>query len=140
MNFERSITFRPAYDKRSSDPAKNYGIGSVRVRFVLKGSSGAVQFVLVTNWFLPHIQLDLDRKYRDHEMFCHPDPTDLGYHSPTPRYEGQTSMGECDLLDGECYYDGSGLNAEPIYQRLLRDGHEGVWEELEAYYAEVFEA
>lgn len=70
-----------------------------------------------------------------------PLPTDLGYHSFTPRYEDQTCISEsCEWLDGKpCYYDGSGLNAERIYDVLLKEGDEGVWRELEIYYMELFE-
>jgi hypothetical protein len=68
-----------------------------------------------------------------------PMPADLGYHSWMPRYEGQSAM-DCHLSpNGICYYDGSGLNAEPIFSVLLREGSDGVWRELEKYYASVFE-
>ena len=47
-------------------------------------------------------------------------------------------MESCDVLEDGWYYDGSSLNAEPVYQRLLREGNDGVWAELEGYYAEMF--
>mgnify|MGYP000162019359 CR=1 FL=1 len=105
-------------------------------------------------------------------IFC-PFAVDLGYHSPVPRWEGQTAIGstrrkpgefihedfgdgvlhkmpvwedvpeaewpKCDYLDNcPCYYDGSSLNAEPVYQILLSFGEEAVWKYLEDYYHETF--
>lgn len=55
-NFERIVDIRPAFDKRDPDPAKDYGIGACRIAFVLKGPKGAVQFVIGTDWYLPHTQ------------------------------------------------------------------------------------
>lgn len=109
---------------------------------VLKGEKGAVQFVVYTGWHLPHVTKELDQKpvYRDRpHLLCHPMPADLGYHSPIPQYEGQRPMeGVCQELGGTCYYDGSGLNAERVFEVLLREGSDGVWRELEEYYTSVF--
>ena len=45
----------------------------------------------------------------------------------------------CPWLDGRrCYADGSSLNAEPVFQRLLREGDAGVWQALEEYWQETF--
>lgn len=136
---EKIVQFLPAFDKRNSDPSKNYGIHGVDLRMILKGDNGAVQFVLYTNWQLSHVQAETDRKYFD-KFFYQPMPADLGYHSPTPRYEGQDKM-KCDLFpSGECYYDGSSLNAQRIFNVLLVEGDEGVWRELEKYYKELFDS
>lgn len=137
---ERLIQFVPAWDRRSADPSKDYGVHGVELRFVLKGEKGAVQFVLYTNWQLPHVREELDRKNRDH-FFCRPQPADLGYHSPVPLHEWQSPCNDsCEYLDGKpCYYDGSSLNAMPVYGRLLREGDEGVWNALEDYYHSIFE-
>ena len=134
MNFERITRWQPAYDKRDADPAKNYGIHGMTLRFILKGERGATQFVIYTNWHLRHIQDERDGRQR-HHFSCHPMPADLGYHSPTALYEGQTGRGDCDLLpDGKCFYDGSTLNAEPVYWRFVAEGEDAVWAELEDYY------
>ncbi len=135
----REICFFPAWDKRSDDPKKNYGIHGVELRFHLVGPDLAVQFVLYTNWQLPHVREELDAKTTNPcypHLLCHPMAADLGYHSRTPRYDDQKPMlGSCDLLGGApCYYDGSALNAERIYDVLLREGDKGVWRELQAYY------
>lgn len=135
---ERRVEFSPAYDKRSDEPGKNYGIGAVVLRMYVIGPDGAVQFVAHTDWHLPHVDAHLRRNFPQHprgEVMA----ADLGYHSKVPQYDGQEVMKECcDLLGCACYYDGSGLNAEPILDVLLREGSDGVWRELERYYAETF--
>ena len=134
----REIVFRPAYDKTD----EGYGVHGVELAFYLKGDLGAVQFVLYTNWHLPHVQEKMDKRMDRQfpHLSCHPQPADLGFHSPKPTYEGQeTIRDECPFLDDKpCYYDGSTLNAESIYQTLLTKGHEGVWQELEDYYKSIF--
>lgn len=130
--FERIVTFTPAFDRRDPNPHKDYGIHGVELRMVLKGTLGAVQFVLYTNWHLPHVVEEQEGKIP--ARLWRPMPADLGYHWREARYPDQEAR-ECHLLDGaQCFYDGSGLNAEPIYQTLLREGSEGVWRELETYY------
>lgn len=130
---KREIRFIPAYDKRNSDPKKNYGIHGVTLAFYLSGDKGTIQFVVYTNWHLEKVQKELDAKHNYSEggrwlhLSCHPQPADIGYHSPTPKYEGQSSMNaECEFIKGPCYYDGSSLNAEPIYWKLVNEGHEAV--------------
>lgn len=131
----REIKWYPAYDKTNTDQRKNYGIHGVDMRWYVIGDAGAVQWVVYTNWHLPHVQESL--KSRGHRY--EPQPADLGYHSKTPRYEGHEPMrNECELTGGTCYYGGSGLNAEPVFQLLLEKGGEAVWEYLENYYLEVF--
>jgi hypothetical protein len=152
MTFERIVEFTPAYDRRDADPKKNYGIHGVDLRMVLKGEEGAVQFALSTGWYLPEtvgsepgdwgIHSQYSKALHSHAIgLLHPMPTDLGYHSRTPRYEGHLQSDECPYLDGApCYYDGSTLNAWHPFEALIRGGHEGLWAYLENYYAEVFEA
>lgn len=134
-SFERIITMRPAFHRVHTDPNKNYGVHGVELRMVLKGPKGATQFLLFTGWYLPETLSWW--KSRKINQGCEPTPADKGYHWSEPRYEGQESC-ECDLLPtGKCYYDGSGLNAEDLYQTLLKDGSDGVWRELETYYNEL---
>ena len=142
MEFTRTVEFTAAYDKRDPDPARNYGVHGVNIRFLLKGPEGVAQFLLYTNWMLPHVQEEFDSKLLNQfpYMFHKPLPTDLGCHSPKPRHEGDTAITEsCSYLDGKpCYYDGSGMAAKRVYKRLLREGDTGVWDELEKYYMGIF--
>lgn len=125
---KREITFRPAFDKRNTDPKKDYGIHGVDMLWVLKGYHGAVQFIVYTGWQIDGIQ---------DSQVC---PADLGYHSKKPMYHGQEPMtNKCAHLGGKkCYYDGSGLAAEELFRTLKTKGSDGVWAELEQYYIRVF--
>ncbi|MHB1937025.1 MAG: hypothetical protein ACYCOR_10620 [Acidobacteriaceae bacterium] len=128
--FKRDVVFEPAYDNRRD----GYGIHGAQIRFLLSGDEGVVQFLIFTDWHLPGVgQLG---KYG--ERIAKPMAADLGYHSPDPKYEGQTKS-ECSLLDGGfCYYDGSGLNAEPVFETLIAEGGDGLWKALEKYYQQMF--
>lgn len=137
----REVRFYPAYDKRDPDPSKNYGIHGVTLAFYVHGEEGAVQFVIYTNWMTPEVQRETDARNPDPRfpwLMHAPMPADLGYHARKPRYEDQHGRSDCDLLGGECYYDGSTLNAEPIMDVLRQEGDVGVWRELEAYYNRTF--
>jgi len=141
----KTITFEPAFDKRSTNPSKNYGIHGVSIRFVYGDEKGYVQFLLYTGWHLPHVTKELSSKLYmpiqgDYHWMERPTPVDLGYHSPTPQYENQPKMDKCDLLPNGCYCDGSALNAQRVYNTLLEKGSDGVWLELENYYNELFQA
>jgi hypothetical protein len=143
---ERIIKFNPAFDERNENPRKNYGIHGVDLRMILKGEHGAVQFVLYTNWHLPHVQKEIDERIKSNIKVPYildvsrPLPADKGYHSKTQMYEGQEIVtNSCEYCDGQsCYYDGSGSEAEELFEILLREGSEGVWEELERYYNSLF--
>lgn len=121
----RPVEFTPGYDKRT----EGYGVHGMSIRFLAVGEAGAVQFVMNTGWVpgLPARPAGL-----------YPYAVDLGYHWPTSRYEGMSRFEDCDVLgDGGCFYDGSGLNAEPVMQAFIRDGEPAVWAALENYYADL---
>lgn len=135
--FERIVTMSPAFDRRDPDPSKNYGIHGVELRMVLKGPKGATQFVLYTNWMLPNVERETWSKGHDTgtlRILTSPTAADFGYHWHRPHYSGHDAM-TCDLLPaGKCYYDGSSLNADRIFDVLRSEGSDGVWRELESLY------
>lgn len=135
----KTITFTPAFDKRSDDPKKNYGVHAVEMRWVVRGRLGAIQFLMYTGWHLPHVAVELRTKQAPDFSFEAPIAADLGYHSPVPRYADQKPMSrKCDILGGTCYYDGSGLHAQPIMDMLIEKGGDAVWDELCDYYRSTF--
>lgn len=143
MSFTRTIVFTPAFDKRNIDPRRNYGIHGVEMRWYLKGPCGVIQFVVYTNWQLPHVNEERDERTVSHEyahLLCRPMASDLGYHSPFPMYDCQSLTTEsCELLEGKpCYYDGSSLAADDVLDLLIREGGEAVWARLEKEYVERF--
>ena len=141
--FEKIIKFTPAYDKRSKDPKKDFGIHGVELQMFLKGSKGVIHFIVYTNWHLPHVQEEINAKlcsFYFPYLFHLPHPADIGYHSPIPMYEGQESITpKYEFLNGKpCYYDGYDLQAEAVFKILLKEGSNGVWEELERRYHSIF--
>jgi len=144
MKFEQDVRFASAYDKRSSDPKKNYGIGAMLITFFLTGPKGAVQFVISTPWYTPDCRTDSFQMYSKYPFdpnkhLMAPQGWDLGYHSHKPMYEDHTPMsGGCDVLGGKCYYDGSSLNADEWIDDFVSGGTEWLWPKMEEFYYEVF--
>ena len=115
-----------------------------RHRWALLGRSGAVQLVL---WeYLPGTDMHsilalspLVSRTADGSVW---QPVDVGYHSPRSMFDGQEQQSGCDILEGECWYDGSTLNALDLLDRLVVEGkiqEEFIWPYLEDYYREVFQ-
>ena len=126
--FEKRVEFWPAYDETTNSHTTNRGVCDVRIRFLLIGSAGATQFLMGTGWYLPSVG-----------RMGEPTGWDVGYHSPVPRYEGQTAMGDCSALGGKvCYYDGSSLAAEPVLADLIARGEDAVWSVLLDRYNDLF--
>lgn len=141
--FTRIVTVSPAYDKRSTDKSKDYGIGSCRITFVLKGAKGAVQFMIGTNWYVPTAREHLLR-FAHTQSDClkmAPEGWDVGYHSLVPMYQGQEPMGrDCELVEGgKCFYDGSGLRADEWVPLFVAGGTDWLWPKLEEEYRAFFE-
>lgn len=133
-DFKREVVFIPAFDKAK----EGYGVHCVDMVFYLHGPKGVVQFRVFTGWHLPQVYKRL-KDFHGTRGIDRPMAADLGYHSPKPRFEGQTLMEEeCHLLKGPCYYDGSTLNAEPILETLIAEGSEAVWQQLEIFYDDTF--
>lgn len=144
----REVRFEPGYDHREEDKDKpqgqQRGVHGMGIRFLLHGQEGSVQFLLWTDW-LPTWCEDGAWGLRfkpDHNaalLNYYPMAVDVGYHSRTPKYEGQSTM-PCDAIVGQdsCYYDGSTMMAESVMVLLLQKGHEAVFEYLESYYNSVF--
>lgn len=140
--FRHEVIVRPAFDRRHAEPSKNYGIHGCDLVFYLHGEKGVIQFLLSTNWHLPHVREELDAR-TDRQfphLSCHPLPADIGYHSPVPRYEGHDAIDDaCTILDGKpCYYDGSSLMAEDVFRVLVAQGTDGLWAEMERRYTATF--
>lgn len=141
--FERIVEMSPAFDRRNPDPNKNYGIGSVRIKFVLKGEHGATHFMFSSGWYLPHVRDELARDLfrtptrQNLDTSFAPTGYDVGYHDTTPHYEGQEAQNDCPYLNGKpCYTDGSALASDVMLDKLIREGSEGVWRELREWYDE----
>lgn len=139
MKFKKRIQVRPAFDKRDPNPRKDYGIHGADMIFTLIGEKGAVTFCLYTNWHLPHVADELERRRHDH-LLCRPLPADIGYHSPYPMYEDQYRREKvCEYIGVPCYQDGSASYADEFYKELVAKGSKGLWKKMKEYYKSRFE-
>lgn len=126
--FERAIVFEPGYN----DPTpRGYGKHGMALRFLLRGPNGVTQFLMNTGWVPGErgVPVTLAAYY--------PLAFDLGYHARVPQYEGQGEYGgptPCEYLGADCWYDGSGLNAEPVMDAFIREGEDAVWRSLRDEY------
>lgn len=129
--FTREISWVPAFDKRDTDPAKNYGINSLEMYWSLAGPNGAIELLVMTSWHLAHVQKENDER-RPNARFPYlmhkPLAAYIGFHSCAPHFEGHEPTLNCKLFDGKpCYFDRSFTSAEPLLAKLITDGEEAVW-------------
>lgn len=132
--FTKDVKFSPSRDWIKKEPSRNYGISTMRITFVLKGPLGAVQWMIGTEYAIEPIR----KRISDPDEPRKPTGYDLGYHSPKPMYEGQTSQANCDILGCACFYDGSGLNADLLIEGFLARGSDWIWGQLREYYEHTF--
>lgn len=136
---EKIIKMTPAYDRRDIKPDKHYGVHGVDIHFIVKDSNKAVDFIVFTNWHLPHVLEELLSKNKDYDNLK-PVPASIGYHSPHPMYENQFSIKKCDIIKQECFYGASILNAKRYFDILVSEGLDSLWNALEQYFEEIFNA
>lgn len=146
-DMERHIIFEVGYDHTAFPEdcgGGGHGRHGMNLRFVLVGPKGAVQWLAyMTSWVPGNVRHGTVDGLGDvslvplNSTIGDGMAADLGYHSPVPRYGSQSAM-KCEWLpEGECYYDGSGLNAEPLLEAFLNHGPHAVWAALAHYYTEV---
>lgn len=136
--FEREIRFEPGHwmSSRGSGPSGNYGIGSMNIRMLLHGPKATMQFVWSTGIVPQKVEEKSTVGNYVFENWQHSAPMgmDVGYHADAPVYDDMSRM-ECDIRPGGfCYYDGSGLAGDALFERFLLEGEHVVWETLEARY------
>ncbi|UDL15454.1 hypothetical protein SEA_PEPE25_79 [Microbacterium phage Pepe25] len=144
LELRQEIQFRPGHTiRRTKGDGKDYGVASMNIAFLLHGPVATIQFVMSTGWTPEKV---LVPGYGFTEWSHHaPTGFDLGYHADQPISEdmrdwsGGPDGRECDFRPGgRCWYDGSGLQADALLERLMFEGHAAVWSELEAYYRSQF--
>ena len=148
--FETTVHFRPAWEKRHDDPAKDYGVGSVRIRFTLTAPNGALSWRLSSGWYLPNVR-ERFRREAPHKRYDH-DPSrfmpcalegeglELTVHFPAPPngLEGN-GPNECDLLpSGKCWTDVGFSIGETLFEALVAGGEDGLWKEMARIHREQF--
>lgn len=101
----------------------------LRWEFLLHGQLGTVQFIF------HELKVPGDSRY-GYGNYGHM-PIDLGFHWDRKPYKHVTKMACKYRESGRCFYDGSGLNANDLYQRFKVYGSDIVWAELEDYYDNI---
>ena len=145
MKFERIVKFAMPFDERTDNPNTNYGIGAMRIWFILKGTKGAVQVMISTSFYLPSTINEYMKDGRDILKTLGKDSKpfecwDVGFHSKKkPEYMNKSQQQDCDIL-GKCYYDGSSLRGEQdgVAEMFFEKGENAIWEYLEKRYEEQF--
>lgn len=141
--FRREVVFEPghAWTTRNNPPSSDYGRASLRIRFLLHGPKGSVQFLWSTG-IMPERDTERLTPAYTREAWMHHTPMgiDVGYHADEPQYEGQ-DLYDCEFrASGKCYYDGSGLAGEDFLAMFLTEGEDAMWAGLRARYATWFES
>lgn len=130
--FMRVLWTEPGYDCWTQPCDVKHGRHGMSLRFLLVAEEGATQFLMYTSDWLPTFEPFGAQRG---ETFHGPMAACLGHHWTRPLYEGESGGDPCEYLHGApCFYDGSGLNAEPVMKRFFVEGFDGVWDELEQYH------
>ena len=150
---ERSITITAAHDCTNGcefgsercqgrDSGGFHGIDSAVINFVVAGAEGAIVFRLFSGWYKRETTERLREMNRDVVGHLLANGLgDLGYHAIKPiRPDSDFENEKCNWTGAGCYYDGSGLRAQDAYDVLVSKGSDGIWEFLEAEYADRFAA
>lgn len=127
----RALDMYPAYDKRSPEPSKNYGIHGMDLIFSVKRESIAVTWRLFSNWHLPHVRKEAEEKW-SRFMLLADGLGSIDYHSPTPAYPDHYKIEKCEYTNGVCYGDGSGLASYKLFDKMLLAPEE-IWKTLEEW-------
>lgn len=137
MTFEHKVFVSPSFEHIRPDPKEDYGIGACRIWFYCVGPKGVVQYNIGTNWYIDSAYAHLQKHKEVYNR--HPQAQDLGYHAKEKQNDSQTPM-KCHLIEGgQCYYDGSSLNADEWLEGFRAGGTDWLWPKLEEYYRYVFE-
>jgi len=126
-SMRREVQFEPGYNH----VAEGRGRHGMSIRFLLHGELGTTQFVMNTGW-VPG-EYSISPQIAD----LTPMAVDLGFHWRTKPDANDYwfASSHCQALgDADCWYDGSGLNAEPVTKAFIDEGEETVWKRLEEYY------
>lgn len=136
----RVVRFRPAFHRCDPNPSKDYGIGGVRMLWVLRVNDWAMTWDVSTDWGLP------DEAFRAARPDCkHPSHRNgyprmhrgasggaVDWHSPVPLWEDseQPSQLCCPITNAPCYLDTGFILGDDLFDLLREDGDEAVWMKL----------
>ena len=131
MSLERKVVFRPAFDRRHTDPKQNYGVNGVEIVFSVTGPEGGVTYTIMTHWMLPHVTAEMSAA--GNSLFAKPTSAGLDGHWKVPQYEGQPPIIDCPITGGDCYCDGTSITKD-LFAQFLAEGDSAIWTKLEECY------
>jgi hypothetical protein len=143
-DFETRIEFLPGYDYRTGAPVvdPNRGAHGMEIRFSLIGPLGAISWKLQTGWMerplVGHLHPYSGRRDKpgiDGALLEYsPSAGAVSSHVHEQREDYWLGPNECDVIGGECYGDTGYTIGDRVLIALMKDGHAGVWRELEDIY------
>ncbi len=120
---ERETKVTPAWDSGTREKGRH----CCDLLFILRGDKGVLLFEVYTGWYL-----GLGQNYAS-------SPSKVAYHGYQPVHGEDVPNWECELLGGKPCYSGSCCCGREMFQVLVEGGTEGLWEEMEKLYVELFE-
>lgn len=142
--FEQAVQFIPGYN--CPEPGgRGHGVHGMKIRWYLRGPNGAAQFLLFSNWIPGELRPGHGLPPSGSPVSEHVDSllrfpmgADVGYHARVRQYDDQELMsGTCHVIDGPCYYDGSGLAGYELGKRFIVDGEPAIWQALRDWYGRI---
>ncbi len=122
VELRKEIKFVPGRPYR-----KGYGACGASLYYFLHGPKGTVQFGILTGWY-DDATLDEWKSQNYHPTAM---SSGIDYHAHVAQYGGQTPReGPCDFTGGQCYCDGSSLQGQELFKRMILEGDDIVWEAL----------
>lgn len=118
---------------------KGNGIATPKMYFNVEDESGIVSFALFTNWVTKKHEMEYWKRNR--ELFPSQSPTVIGvfYHSHARISDGDFHEESCSFFsDRECYYSRIGINEDDVFDLLLTDGLDELWNFLENQHMLIF--
>ncbi len=139
---KKEIKFQPAWDKRSSDLRKDYGIHGSVLHVTISDEKGAVNLVVHLNWFLPQNRNTkyCELKVYPFEYWQKPSISEIIHHSPTPTYHEQDVSSEsCYFLGNKpCYISSSFTFGNKLFELLISEGEEKLFDALIEHHNSFF--
>lgn len=143
---ERAIRFAPAFH-RCRDERGNFGIGGVRMMWMLRVGGYGIGWDVHTGWLLPKEEFMAAANGCDHPMHRDGPPRSeatggaVDFHMPQPMWEGhEPTSHECQFTGGVCYSDVGFLLGNHMFDLLRTKGDDAVWSELRALIQERIDA
>lgn len=129
--FTREIKVEKAWIKEPPDRGQH----CAELRFLLKGPKATLILGIYTGWLINQ----RDKQYLVNDANYPSIPAWVEYHSKRSVKEGDTLRDSCEFLDGKpCYHDSLCCSTE-LFNHLTEHGSDGLFEEMERLYHQLFD-